>query len=97
MTGLPAMAVQYGDVIGSRELIDRVLDHGSWESWDVAVSQNPADPAYHAALDRARRATGLDEAVLTGSGTIAGHRAAVVASAFEFLAGSVGVAASRRI
>ncbi|HSI94369.1 MAG TPA: carboxyl transferase domain-containing protein, partial [Jiangellaceae bacterium] len=88
---------QYGDVIESRELIDRVLDHGSWESWDVAVSQDPADPAYQATLDRARRVTGLDEAVLTGSGTIAGHRVAVVASAFEFLAGSVGVAASRRI
>jgi acyl-CoA carboxylase subunit beta len=84
-------------MIGSRELIDRVLDRGSWESWDTPLAQHPAEAAYRADLDRARQETGLDEAVLTGSGSIGGRRVAVVASAFEFLAGSVGVAASRRI
>ena len=84
-------------MIGSRELIERVLDPVSWESWDRPLPVAPADAEYAAALVRARRNTGLDEAVLTGSGTIGGHRVAVIATEFEFLAGSVGVAAGRRI
>ena len=42
-------------------------------------------------------ATGLDEAVLTGEGTVFGRRVAVVACEFDFLAGSIGVAAAERI
>src|SRR5690554_4888480 len=84
-------------MIGSVELIDRVLDAGSWESWDTPLHEVATSDEYRAALDRARRTSGLDEAVLTGRGRIGGHSVAVVVSAFEFLAGSVGLAASQRI
>jgi acetyl-CoA carboxylase carboxyl transferase subunit beta len=84
-------------MIGSRELIDQVLDPGSWVSWDTPLVTTPASPEYTAALEQARRDTGLDEAVVTGIGIIGGHRVAVIATEFEFLAGSVGMAASRRI
>ena len=57
----------------------------------------PADPAYAAALRRARERTGLDEAVVTGEGRIRGRRVAVVACEFGFLAGSIGVAAAERL
>ena len=50
-----------------------------------------------AALEQARRDTGLDEAAVTGTGIIGGHRVAVIATEFEFLAGSVGLAARRRV
>ena len=52
---------------------------------------------YAAELSAARAATGLDESVLTGEGTVFGRRVAVVACEFDFLAGSIGVAAAERI
>ena len=84
-------------MIGSRELIDQVLDANSWASWDTPLPAVQASREYAAALEKARRDTGLDEAVVTGAGMIGGHRVAVIATEFEFLAGSVGLAASRRI
>ncbi|GMA96206.1 hypothetical protein GCM10025881_30300 [Pseudolysinimonas kribbensis] len=82
----------------ARELLHLVLDADSFVSWDVPVA-DPVDavPAYRASLARARERTGLDEAVLTGRGTIGGVSVAVVVSEFGFLGGSVGVACADRI
>jgi acetyl-CoA carboxylase carboxyl transferase beta subunit len=80
------------------ELIDAVVDPGSWRSWDEPVADPPAiDPGYAADLARARERTGLDEAVLTGTGRLRGRRVAVIVSEFGFLAGSIGVAAGERL
>ena len=80
------------------ELIDAVLDPGSWRSWDEPVADPPGiDPGYAADLARARERTGLDEAVLTGTGRLRGRQVAVVVSEFGFLAGSIGVAAGERL
>ena len=46
---------------------------------------------------KAEAATGLDESVITGEGLVFGRRVAVVACEFDFLAGSIGVAAAERI
>ena len=81
----------------ARTLLARILDPGSWQSWDEPVPEFAATEPYREMLDRARADTGVDEAVTTGSGSIAGRRVAVIASEFGFLAGSVGVGASRRI
>lgn len=78
-------------------LRDAVLDEGSFVSWDSPPLDVAADEAYHRDLADARAATGLDESVLTGEGTVLGRRVAVVASEFDFLAGSIGVAAAERI
>lgn len=83
--------------IGAAELRDAVLDAGSFRSWDGVPVAVPVDAAYAGELARARAATGLDEAVLTGEGTVFGRRVAVVACEFDFLAGSIGVAAAERI
>lgn len=83
--------------IGAAELRDAVLDAGSFRSWDDAPLEVPVDQVYAAELARARAATGLDESVLTGEGTVFGRRVAVVACEFDFLAGSIGVAAAERI
>ncbi|RJO78894.1 acetyl-CoA carboxyl transferase [Nocardia panacis] len=56
-----------------------------------------ASAAYRSELARARQATGLDEAVRTGEGSLRGRRVAVIACEFGFLAGSIGVAAAERI
>ncbi|KWX01075.1 Acetyl-coenzyme A carboxyl transferase alpha chain [Carbonactinospora thermoautotrophica] len=84
--------------ISAQELIERVLDPGSWRSWDTEVPQPfSVDPEYAQDLTRARERTGLDEAVLTGEGRIRGRRVAVAACEFAFLAGSIGVAAAERL
>ncbi len=82
----------------ARTLLDLVFDPGSWVSWDVPVLDLAAPgSSYAAELADARARTGLDEAVITGSGEIDGRRVAAVVSEFGFLAGSIGVAAAARV
>ena len=81
---------------GALELIEAVLDPGSWLRWDEPLPpEQGLDPAYADALAAARERTGLDESVVTGEGRIRGRRVAVVACEFGFLAGSIGVAGRR--
>lgn len=79
---------------GARELIEVVLDAGSFESWDQPVTD---DPSYGDQLEAARQRSGTDESVLTGRGLMRGRAVAVVVSEFRFLAGSIGRAAAARI
>jgi acetyl-CoA carboxylase carboxyl transferase beta subunit len=83
----------------ARELLDALLDPGSFRSWDVAADDAGPDfgPTYAAELAAARERTGRDESVVTGEGRIGGHRVAVAASEFGFLGGSIGVAAGERL
>ncbi|MDQ3157277.1 MAG: acetyl-CoA carboxylase carboxyltransferase subunit alpha/beta [Actinomycetota bacterium] len=80
-----------------RELIDSVLDEGSFESWDepVDISGHPAP--YRRELEAAAERSGFDESVLTGRGLMHGRPVAVIANEFRFLAGSIGLAAATRI
>ena len=80
----------------ARSLIDLVLDDDTFVGWDSPV---PAvdDPEYAAELERARARAGTDEAVVTGAGSIDGHRVAVIVGEFNFLGGSIGRATARRI
>ncbi|KRB78659.1 acetyl-CoA carboxyl transferase [Nocardioides sp. Root190] len=81
----------------ARELIELVLDDGSYESWDapIDISGHPDD--YRVALERAAEKAGTDESVLTGRGTVSGRPVAFVVNEFAFLAGSIGIAAADRI
>lgn len=83
---------------GARELIDIVLDAGSWTSWDEPMP-SPAAPGsdYAQALADAAAKAGTDESVLTGRARLRGHDVAVVVGEFAFLAGSIGSNTSRRI
>jgi acetyl-CoA carboxylase carboxyl transferase beta subunit len=83
--------------LGALELVDRVLDPGTFLSWDEPVDTRPADPKYAADLAAAREKTGLDEAVITGEGRIHGRRVAVLVGDFGFLAGSIGIATAERL
>ncbi|KAB2812369.1 acetyl-CoA carboxyl transferase [Pimelobacter simplex] len=81
----------------ARELIDLVLDEGSYESWDTEVDISGHAEAYQAELRAAAEKAGTDESVLTGRGTVRGRPVAFVVNEFRFLAGSIGVAAAARI
>jgi acetyl-CoA carboxylase carboxyl transferase beta subunit len=86
--------------ITTDQLRDAVLDEGSFISWDnepLAVPVSESSKSYARELADARKATGRDEAVLTGEGRILGRRVAVVVCEFDFLGGSIGVAAAERI
>jgi acetyl-CoA carboxylase carboxyl transferase subunit beta len=83
--------------IGALDLRDAVLDADSFRSWDTAPLAVDGSKEYQRELAAATARTGLDESVLTGEGTVFGRRVALVACEFDFLAGSIGVAAAERI
>ncbi|TXK16399.1 carboxyl transferase domain-containing protein [Homoserinibacter sp. GY 40078] len=82
---------------GARDLIELVLEKGSFLSWDEPIPDRRPDEAYAEELREARRRTGVDESVLTGEGRVGQHRVAVVVGEFGFLGGSIGVDAAARI
>jgi acetyl-CoA carboxylase carboxyl transferase beta subunit len=79
------------------QLLDALLDAGTYRSWDRAPVDVRPDPGYAAELARARAGTGCDESVRTGEGLLGGRRVAVAVSEFGFLGGSIGVAAAERL
>ena len=81
----------------ARELIDLVLDEGSYLSWDVPIDISAHPDDYRAELRAAADKAGTDESVLTGRGTVRGRPVAFVVNEFRFLAGSIGTAAAHRI
>ncbi|MEQ6901989.1 carboxyl transferase domain-containing protein [Nocardioides sp. YIM 152588] len=81
----------------ARELIDLVLDPGSYESWDAPIDISGHPEEYRAELRAAAERSGTDESVLTGRGTVRGRPVAFVVNEFRFLAGSIGTAAALRI
>ncbi len=83
--------------IGALELLSEVLDAASFVSWDTDLVSIPAGPEYLDQLAEARSSSGLDEAVITGEGTIRGRRVCVIACEFAFLGGTLGVAAAERL
>ena len=83
--------------IDASALLSIVLDEDSFESWDSQPQQPELSESYAADLDAARAKSGTDESVLTGKGLIQGREVAVIVSEFNFLAGSIGQAAVKRI
>lgn len=83
--------------LGARQVLDLVLDPGSFESWDEPIDVSGHTAAYQDALRAAAAKAGTDESVITGRGLVRGRPVVVVVNEFRFLGGSVGVAAARRI
>jgi acetyl-CoA carboxylase carboxyl transferase subunit beta len=85
------------DRLTAQQLIDHVLDAGSFRAWDAPVDLTGYDEAYVAELAQAQEKSGTDEAIITGRGTLRGQPVAVIVSEFRFLGGSIGTATARRI
>lgn len=83
--------------VSAHELIDLVLDAGSWTSWDTPPARGELSEVYAAELAAATESSGVDEAVLTGEGMMRGRRVAVLVGEFRFLAGSIGRDAADRL
>ena len=50
--------------LSAHDLIDLVLDEGSWSSWDTTPSRDGVGEAYAAELAAAAEKSGVDESVL---------------------------------
>ncbi|MDN5894805.1 MAG: acetyl-CoA carboxylase carboxyltransferase subunit alpha/beta [Nocardioides sp.] len=81
----------------AKQLIDLVLDDGSWQSWDRPPARVGITGEYADQLVAAEEKSGVDESVVTGEGILRGRRVAVLAGEFGFLAGSIGRDASDRL
>ena len=79
------------------DLLDAVLDPGSYTSWDEPIDLKDLPESYRASLAKAAEKSGVDEAVITGSGHIDGRQVAVMVNEFDFLAGSIGSRAADRL
>src|SRR5262245_41157651 len=80
--------------ISARERIALLVDEGSFEERDVGVtSRDPLEfrdtKRYPDRLKAARKATGLEEAVLTGTARIGGNAVVLAVMEFAFLGGSM--------
>jgi len=84
--------------VGGLELVQTVLDEGSWVGWDgPPLDVAAVGSTYSEELAAARERSGTDESIVTGAGRIRGRRVAVIAGEFRFLAGSIGTTAAARI
>jgi acetyl-CoA carboxylase carboxyl transferase beta subunit len=83
--------------LSAAELLENVVDQGSFVSWDAPAQEPEVSAEYCRDLAKARERSGTDESVITGAGLIRGRRVAVIVSEFSFLAGSIGHAAAQRI
>ncbi|HEY8486490.1 MAG TPA: acetyl-CoA carboxylase, carboxyltransferase subunit beta [Limnochordales bacterium] len=86
--------------IGAWQRLAQVLDDvESFELFDVELaSANPLGfPGYEEKVARSRQATGLDEAAITGRGSIGEHPVVVGVIDFAFMGGSMGSVVGERI
>ena len=79
--------------------LESIADAASFRPWHDGRTQPPeemlkADARYADELITARAATGLDESAVTGTMRLRGLTVAVIALDFQFLGGTVGVAAA---
>jgi acetyl-CoA carboxylase carboxyl transferase subunit beta len=81
------------------ERVRLLTDRGSFEERDGGLFAR--DPLgfedYGERLDRARKKTGLDDAVLSGTGAIGGRRVALAVLDFRFIGGSMGAVVGERV
>ena len=72
--------------------IAMVLDKGSFEEWDTGLeSSDPLHfPGYKKKLEHIQSVTNLEEAVITGKGTIRGEEIAIAVMGADFMMGSMG-------
>lgn len=85
--------------VHGRRRIEITVDEGTFEEWDEKMEfSNPLDfPGYEKKVLAAREKTGLDEAVITGTGMIGGHKAAIGVCDARFLMSSMGYVVGEKI
>lgn len=85
--------------ISPKTRISMVLDQGTFEEWDCGLeSTNPLNfPGYKKKLTHLKQVTNLEEAVITGKGTINGMSVVIAVMGTEFMMGSMGEVVGEKI
>lgn len=86
--------------VGAVERLEQILDDvDAFEEWDTHLATVNAlgFPDYEDKLARAQEKTGLDEAVVSGLGTIDGRPVAIGILDFSFFSGSMGSVAGEKL
>ena len=79
--------------------IEMLLDEGSFEEWNKEMEfSNPLDfPGYEKKVQAAQEKTGLQEAIVTGKGTIKGFETAIGICDARFIMSSMGHVVGEKI
>lgn len=85
--------------VSARERIAMICDRNSFEEhFSDVVTQDPLDfHGYDEKLEKARRASGENEAVICGAASIGGARCAFFVMESKFMMGSMGAAVGERL
>ena len=85
--------------MGAYYRLSSVLDSGSFRELNEKLTSNDPlhFPGYGAKLDAARRKTGMNEAVVTATGTVGGSRCVVGVLDSRFLMGSMSAAVGEKL
>lgn len=83
----------------AQERLEHLLDDGSFQEFHAGIcSENPLGfPQYMEKLQKDRKKTGLNEAVVTGEGKIDGHRLVLAVMDSRFRMGSMGSVVGEKI
>lgn len=89
----------YYSRIDAKTRISMVTDKGTFTEWDTGIdNNNPLDfDGYESKIAGLKDKTGLDEAVITGKGTINGNEAVICVCDTRFLMGSMGYVVGEKI
>lgn len=85
--------------IRPRTRINMVLDQDSFVEWDAGLeTSDPLEfPDYKKKLAHLREVTNLEEAVITGEGSIGGEHVAIAVMGTDFMMGSMGEVVGEKI
>jgi acetyl-CoA carboxylase carboxyl transferase subunit beta len=88
--------------IGSRTRVEQLADPGSFAETDASLrSLDPLQfkdqKPYVDRLKAAKKSSGMEDAVLTGTATVGGHPVSLAILEFAFMAGSMGSAVGEKI
>lgn len=85
--------------MSARERIELLIDEGTFKEEDANLtSANPIDfPEYAEKYEKARHASGMNEAVISGIGEINGLKISIACMDFNFMGGSMGSVVGEKI
>ena len=88
--------------VNARTRIKQLFDEGSFE--ELFTDIKPTDPlefvdteSYKDRIEAAQKKTGLNDAVITGLGTIDGHKVSCAVMDFDFMGGSMGSVGGEKV
>lgn len=83
----------------ARDRIEKIIDKGTFVEWDKEMAfSNPLDfPGYEKKVQATKEKTGLDEAVITGKGSIFGQETAIGVCDARFFMSSMGRVVGEKI